>query len=207
MKNLLLKVKSSKSFNKVSYVSIDLTTIKVEKNHYDNKDFDVKFNIELLDSEEVILDYGYGFTEIDLKDLKKEEDFYYFDIHIKGLDSEKFQSKLITVELTEEQKEVLDIFFNAKDKVHEKLLLLKGKAKSLFGKTKEEQEEFINSFKTSIKDIHTNIKKHTEQCCSSTKDFIDRAKNNDLSKKEKIISGVAIGLTAIALIAGIKTKK
>lgn len=207
MKKLLLKVKPLQNFDKVAYLSVDLTSVKTGTDHYDNKDFDVRFNVELLDKEEVVLDYGYGFANVDLDDLKKEQETYDFKVHLKGLETSKFPSKVVSVELTEDEKEVLNVFFNAKDKIHEKLLLLKSKARTLLGKTKAEQDQFIDSFKSSVDGIHKSLKQHTSDCCDCAKDFVTRAKTNDLTKKEKVISGVAIGLTALAFLAGRGTKK
>lgn len=207
MKNLLLKVRPLSTFDKVAYLSIDLASVKLGKDHYDNKEFDVRFNVELLDKEEVVLDYGYGFSSVDLDNLKRDKDNYILDIYLKGLDTDHYKSKHISVELTEDEKEVVNVFFNAKDKIHEKLLMLKSKARSLLGKTKEEQDKFIDGFKSSVEGIHKSLKQHTSDCCDCAKDFVDRAKTNNLSKKEKVISGVAIGLTALAFLAGRGTKK
>lgn len=207
MKNLLLKVKENKKFPEVKYVSINARSVSVDEYNFEGKDFEVRFEVELLSEEKIPLDYGYGFSLVDLSDINKEEEFYSVDISIKGLDPQKFKTSLITVELTDDQKEVLSALFNTKNKALEKLSELKSHAKKLLGDTKKEQEEFINSFKESYKEVKEKTKTQAKECCSMTRDFVERARTNELTKKEKIFSVAAVGLATIAFLAGKSGKK
>lgn len=208
MKDLKLKVENvlpEASLEGVDKIGFDLASIKKGKFSYKTKDFGIRFNADLLNKSNKVLDSGFvylNFSKDLFSSLVEEGGTYSFDVVLKGFEEEYSKTETVKLRLSETEKEILDVLLDASNKAEDGLESVKSQIQDLLDKTDVEGQKFLDNLKDIISDYSCKACNLAKDGKEKAKDFAQRAKNNDLSKKEMLVVGGLASVILTALLTG-----
>lgn len=210
MKNLKLKVENvlpELSLDGVDKIGIDLGSIKKGSFKYKAKDFGIRFNADLLNKSNKLLDSGFiyfNFSKDLFKSLVDDSDSYSFDVVLKGFEEEYSKTEIVNLKVSDTEKEILEVLLDASGKAEDGLNKVKSRIDELLDKTDVEGSKFLENLKDILSDYSCKACDIAKDGKEKAKDFAKRAKDNDLSKKEMFIVGGVASVILTALLAGRK---
>ncbi|EPP7233459.1 hypothetical protein ACTOJ1_000338 [Shigella flexneri] len=210
MKDLKLKVENvlpELSLDGVDKIGFDLGSVKKGKFSYKSKDFGVRFNADLLNKSGKVLDSGFvylNFSKDLFSSLVEEGGSYSFDVVLKGFEEEYSKTESVKLKVSETEKEILDVLLDASNKAEDGLESVKAQIQELLEKTDVGGQKFLDSLKAIVSDYSCKACDLAKDGKEKAKDFAQRAKSNDLSKKEMLVVGGIASVILTALLAGRK---
>lgn len=210
MKDLKLKIENvlpEASLEGVDKIGFDITSVKKGKFSYKAKDFGVRFNADLLNKSNKVLDSGFvylNFSKDMFSSLIEEGGSYSFDVILKGFEEEYSKTETVKLKVSETEKEILDVLLDASNKAEDGLESVKSQIQDLLDKTDVEGQKFLDSLKEIVSNYSCKACDLAKDGKEKAKDFAQRAKNNDLSKKEMLVVGGIASVVLTALLAGRK---